>query len=190
VTTPAPVAVIIFGSPAAGKDAITTAVAGQNPRFRLFRKLKVGGGRTDGYRIGTHADANALKGSGAVLSEVHRYGCRYIVDGAELAALFRAGFIPIIHTADTDEFSTLTHTPWFRGVGIHLHTTREEAIRRLTRRDPDDVPGRLDVWDRVEATLRRTPIHPEMAWDTTQTPVEESAKLVIDTVEHLADKTL
>lgn len=44
-------AVILYGPPAAGKNTVTKALNELNDDYRMYERLKVGPGRTSGYRI-------------------------------------------------------------------------------------------------------------------------------------------
>lgn len=46
-------AVMLYGPPAAGKDTVTEALIRLDRSYRLYQRLKVGAGRTDGYRMTT-----------------------------------------------------------------------------------------------------------------------------------------
>lgn len=46
-------AIILYGSPAAGKGTVTKALTRLGNSYRLYQRLKVGPGRTAGYRMAT-----------------------------------------------------------------------------------------------------------------------------------------
>ncbi len=56
--------VILYGPPASGKTSVAEALEALDPRYVAFRRLKVGGGRTDGYRMTTIETINTLDASG------------------------------------------------------------------------------------------------------------------------------
>ncbi|MFD0564440.1 hypothetical protein ACFQ2M_22355 [Kitasatospora saccharophila] len=57
--------IILYGPPASGKDTITAALIEQDPRLAQFARLKIGGGRSQGYRMGTPANSASSKPAAA-----------------------------------------------------------------------------------------------------------------------------
>ncbi|MEU7769654.1 kinase, partial [Nocardia sp. NPDC049190] len=92
---------ILYGGPATGKDSITAALSTIDTRFRLFERLKVGPGRTRGYRMTTPEVLADLEASGDAIWANERYGARYVIDRPGLLEMFTAGLIPVVHAGQT-----------------------------------------------------------------------------------------
>ena len=69
--------VILYGPPASGKSTITLELTRLNKDFQLFPRLKVGSGRTDGYRLADDAEFNDMIAAGSMVWSNERYGSRY-----------------------------------------------------------------------------------------------------------------
>lgn len=134
---------VLFGAPAAGKNTVTDSLAGIEPRFELFRKLKVGGGRTSGYRVVRLQEVAALRSRGAILQESERYGNLYVVDRDGIRDVFDRGGVPVVHITDLPALRSLQGY----GPAVLLRCSRRTAEARLQARDPGDVKARLEVWD-------------------------------------------
>ncbi|MEV4241323.1 hypothetical protein AB0J47_39890 [Nocardia sp. NPDC049737] len=142
------VAVILYGPPAAGKDTITAALTELDPRFRLYRRLKVGPGRTTGYRIGSPGDLAELASSGAVIYSNRRYDSTYVIDRPELAKMLGAGDIPVLHVGQPEAVDALLSVePAIRWAVIELWCPRDVAAARIEARATGDTADRLTAWD-------------------------------------------
>src|SRR5690242_16005293 len=89
--------ILLYGPPASGKDTITDQLCRLDERFMPFRRLKVGGGRTNGYRLTTHDALEALQARGDLLYTNSRYGATYAVDRAEITTITERDRVPILH---------------------------------------------------------------------------------------------
>jgi len=161
--------VLLLGAPATGKDTVTSQLSLVDSRYMLFRKLKRGNGRSDGYRWATAADLQRLRDAGLVLFENDRYGNTYAVDRPGLDAVTEAGNWPVVHLADPAGVSAVTAypIPW---CVVLLTCSITTARARLQQRDPGDVDLRLAVFAQVDRDLRRVP--------------PNSVDLTIDTDQH------
>ena len=74
-------AVILYGPPAAGESTVTKALTCLDESYRLYRRLKVGAGRTIGYRMTTLSHIKTLRSAGSVVWETHRYDALYVITG-------------------------------------------------------------------------------------------------------------
>jgi guanylate kinase len=45
--------ILLYGPPASGKDTITVELCELNQTYGAFERLKIGSGRTRGYRMGS-----------------------------------------------------------------------------------------------------------------------------------------
>ena len=88
--------VILYGSPASGKDTITAELVKFSEKFVLLPRLKSGPGRTIGYRIVSEGDIADLRSRGEIIYENRRYGSTYALDrGTVVRALTES--VPILH---------------------------------------------------------------------------------------------
>jgi guanylate kinase len=147
---------VLFGAPAAGKSAMTHALCDLDSRFVLFRKLRTHDPeavRRQEYREVTPEHLGHLSQSGALVSQVDRYGRSYAVDTAELERLIGLGHVPIVHTACLDELQALTNLPGWYGVVLwaDVDVTRE----RLKERGDTNVEERLALHDDVHELARQ-----------------------------------
>ncbi len=165
--------VILYGPPASGKDTVTRALTDLDPRYTLYRRIKIGPGRQDGYRHATPAEIDQLRDQGHILVETHRYGAAYYADRPGLAEQLRNG-IPVVHLAQPDAVTTvLAAFPEARWTVVALTCPRGVAERRLIERGARDVPERLAAWD-ATPTLEAADLH----IDTSTTQPGESASLI------------
>jgi guanylate kinase len=147
--------ILLYGPPASGKDTVTQSLVMLNPDYVPFRRLKVGSGRTYGYRLATLEEVAALRVQGLVLYENERYGNRYIIDRPELDRLISAGLTPVVHLGQFAGLSAVTRYPldW---VPVLLWCSRETTRQRLQQRGgTDDLDERLLAWDETHGELEQ-----------------------------------
>lgn len=143
--------VILYGPPAAGKDTVTRALHTADPRFALFPRLKLGGGRTSGYRMIREPELEDLRASGDIVWENRRYGAVYAVDRSGLLRYSDAG-IPVLHLGQRPAIETVKRaTPSIAWLVVYLWCPRELAKERMIARNTGDVPARLQAWDETES---------------------------------------
>lgn len=105
--------VILYGPPTSGKDTVTAELARQDDRYTALPKLKVGTGRSEGYRYLTSTDLEKLRATGRLVVETHRYGNVYAVDRDDIAAQVEADKVPIVHMGNVADLQRLrTAIPW------------------------------------------------------------------------------
>jgi guanylate kinase len=147
--------VILFGPPTSGKDTITAVLTRLDNRFQLLPRLKVGTGRTHGYRLTTQAELNQLHEKGRLIIETRRYGNVYAVDRDEVTAIITSGSIPVVHIGsldDVEHFCNAFDQPWLK---VMLWISRQECARRSQLRGDVDTSERLRVWDQVLVQAQR-----------------------------------
>ncbi|MBL1079475.1 kinase [Nocardia sp. 2] len=171
-----PAAVILYGPPAAGKDTITAALIAEDSSFTLFRRLKVGGGRTDTYRMATAEEVAELSRSGEILWQNSRYDATYVVDRPELRMLLNSNMIPVLHLGQAEAIDALrAAVPEVRWTVVELWCTRAVAEQRIRDRNTNDTTARLDAWDE---TLPLRPDQVDLRIDTTDSSPAESASRI------------
>jgi guanylate kinase len=143
--------IILYGPPAAGKDTVTKALTSLDGSYRLYQRLKVGTGRTTGYRITTLPHINTLRNTGSVIWETHRYDALYVVDRTPLTDMLDV-CIPVLHTGQLGAVKAVTDTlpPATQWVTVWLWCPRHIAARRITNRGTGDTSARLRAWDETE----------------------------------------
>jgi guanylate kinase len=146
-------AVILYGPPAAGKDTVTEALTRLDENYRLYRRLKVGAGRTVGYRMTTLSHVDALRKAGAVIWETRRYSALYVVDRASLSEMLTVS-IPVLHLGQVEAVGAVTGALATQWVTAWLWCPRDVAAKRIAERDTGDAAARLQAWDETEPLPR------------------------------------
>lgn len=142
--------IVLYGPPAAGKDTITSALHELDHRYTLFPRLKVGPGRTTGYRMTDEATAKALRAGGDVVWENHRYGARYLIDRPSLAQRLATG-VPVVHLGQRPAIDAVTAAvPGAQWFVVYVWCPRDVAERRIIARGTGDTAARLAAWDATE----------------------------------------
>ncbi|MET9077876.1 guanylate kinase [Streptomyces sp. NPDC004232] len=170
--------VVLYGPPASGKDTITAALAELSPRYVQFARLKVGTGKSAGYRMGTAEQLRALEASGGVVYVNARYGNTYVLDRPGLDAVFAAG-VPVVHLGQVDGIRALVDGYAATWAIVLLWCPREATAERSVGRGDSDTAARLAAWDATREDLNA---HPGAAWDltvdTTAASPQEAARLI------------
>jgi guanylate kinase len=140
--------VILYGPPAAGKDTVTKALTRLDESYRLHQCLKVGAGRTTGYRMTTQSHVNALRSAGSVVWETRRYDALYVVDRASLTNMLEV-CVPVLHVGQVGAVKAVTTAlpPAMQWVTVWLWCPRDVAAARITKRGTGDTVARLRAWD-------------------------------------------
>ena len=81
--------IVLYGPPASGKSS--TAFELGKLGAHLYRPIKCGRGRTEGYRMVDTAELERIRRDGDVLWESHRYGSTYMWLRSELQDLAATG---------------------------------------------------------------------------------------------------
>jgi guanylate kinase len=138
--------VILYGPPASGKSSITRLLE-ESGQFSLLQRLKVGGGRSDEYRMITTEHLALLRKAGQVVWENTRYGATYVVDREGLEGALTGTTVPVLHLGQIDgvEAVTVACRPeaW---LVVELWADLLETESRLVRRGGVDVQERLRAW--------------------------------------------
>lgn len=154
--------ILLYGPPAAGKDTVTTALAALDARYVPFRRLKVGSGKSAGYRMGTAAQLADLEASGDVIYRNERYGNVYVVDRPGLDQALVGGTVAIVHlgqVAGMEQVATLSPVRWVR---VLLWCSRPSTAERSRRRGDTDPAARLAAWDATQEDLAS---YPQAGWE-------------------------
>ncbi|MCQ9132861.1 phosphotransferase-like protein [Streptomyces hilarionis] len=170
--------VILYGPPASGKDTVTTALSELDTKYAQFARLKVGSGKSAGYRLGTAEQLHELEAAGDVLYANSRYGNTYAIDRPGVDATFAAG-VPVVHLGQVDGVRALVNGYPADWSAVLLWCSRETTEQRSVGRGDSDTAARLAAWD---ATREDLDTHPSMAWDltidTTEASPQDAARLI------------
>lgn len=155
--------VILYGPPAAGKDTVTTALTELSPNYTLLPRLKIGAGKSAGYRMGTREQLLELEAAGDVLYANARYGNTYVIDRPAVHYAFAAG-MPVVHLGQTDGIRALVGGYPADWLVVLLWCSRQVAKQRSIERGDSDTTSRLVAWD---ATRKDLAEHPGITWHLT-----------------------
>lgn len=169
---------ILYGPPASGKDTVTTALTELHPKYAQFARLKVGSGKSTGYRMGTAEQLRELEAAGDVVYANARYGNTYAIDRPGIDATFAAG-VPVVHLGQVDGIRALVDGYPADWAVVLLWCPREVTEQRSAGRGDSDTAARLAAWD---ATREDLDAHPGTTWDltvdTTAASPQDAARLI------------
>jgi guanylate kinase len=144
-------AVILYGPPAAGKSTITKHLERADNRYRLFPRLKAGGGRVTEYRITTLDHIKDLQAAGEVVWTNERYGAVYAVDRPHLRHMVEEGCIPVLHVGQRMAVNAIVAAiPDVQITTVSLTCPRDIAVQRITDRATGDTADRIAAYDATE----------------------------------------
>ncbi|MCX4231774.1 phosphotransferase-like protein [Streptomyces ortus] len=170
--------VVLYGPPASGKDTVTAALSGLDSRYVQFARLKVGTGKSDGYRMGTAEQLRKLEAAGDVVYANARYGNTYAIDRPGVDAAFAAG-VPVVHLGQVDGIRALIDGYQADWSVVLLWCPREVTEQRSAGRGDSDTAARLAAWDTTREDLDA---HPGAVWDltvdTTVSAPPDAARLI------------
>lgn len=174
--------VILYGPPTSGKDTVTAELARQDARYTLLPKLKVGTGRSTGYRYVPSTELDKLRTTGRLVVETHRYGNVYAIDRDAIAALVEADRVPIIHMGNLADLQRLRAAVPLDWTTVLLWIPRAVCADRSKHRGDVDTPKRLQAWNETRNDLQatNTPIF-NLIIHTDQADPAETARRILTT---------
>ncbi len=147
--------VILYGPPASGKDTVTAALTELNSKYAQFARLKVGSGKSAGYRMGTAQQLHELEAAGDVVYANTRYDNTYVIDRPGVDAAFTAG-VPVVHLGQINGIRALVDgypTGWSV---VLLWCPREVTEQRSAGRGDSDTRRAWRRGTRPAKTWTRT----------------------------------
>lgn len=182
--------ILLYGPPAAGKDTITAALTELDARYVPFARLKVGGGKSEGYRMGTAEQLAELEARGDVIYRNERYGNIYVVDRPGLDQAMEGGRTPVVHLGQMVGIEQVTAFFPAHWVRVLLWCSKETTAQRSPQRGDTDTAARLAAWDATQADLAA---HPRAQWelrvDTDTTAPRQAAQRINDIVRTTSSRS-
>ncbi|MET9187701.1 guanylate kinase [Streptomyces anthocyanicus] len=170
--------VVLYGPPASGKDTVTMELTELSPLYAQFARLKVGTGKSAGYRMGTAEQLRELEAAGSVVYANSRYGNTYVIDTPGLDVAFKAG-VPVVHLGQVDGIRAVVDGYPADWSVVLLWCPREVTEQRSAGRGDRDTMARLAAWDATREDLNA---HPGVIWDltvdTTVSDPQDAARLI------------
>ncbi|MEU5399548.1 guanylate kinase [Streptomyces sp. NPDC005963] len=145
--------ILLYGPPASGKDTITSVLAGLDQRYVPFSRLKIGTGRTHGYRMASLRELAQLEERGDLLYRNDRYDNTYVVDRPGIQEATSGGKVPVIHLGQIAGVHAVADGFPARWCRVVLWCRRETAERRSAGRGDGDTAARLKAWDATELDI-------------------------------------
>jgi guanylate kinase len=177
--------IILYGPPASGKDTITACLTDHDPRLAAFARLKIGEGRSQGYRMGTPEQLCQLEAAGDIVYRNDRYNSVYLVDRPGLDTAFADGGTPIVHLGQIAGITALLTGYPAAWLTVRLDCPREVTKQRSTGRGDTDTPARLAAWDATAADIRENHATWNLHLRTDQLPAAEAAQVIIKALSSL-----
>ncbi|GAA2216784.1 hypothetical protein GCM10010429_45810 [Micromonospora olivasterospora] len=168
---------ILYGAPATGKDTVTAELVRRESRLEHFKRLKLGPGRTTGYRMISASQADDLRHRpGAILWENSRYDATYFVDRSGLEQLWTSGYVPVVHLGQVEAVEAITGdvetgASW---TVVELYCRPALLRSRIRSRATGDEEQRF-------AAIEQTPHLPnaDIRIDTESVPATEAARMIV-----------
>ncbi|UGT63413.1 kinase [Nocardia asteroides] len=171
--------VLLYGPPASGKDTVTAYLSRTDRRYQLYRRLKVGSGRTESYRMTTAPALDHLAATDQIIWENRRYGSRYAIERSSIELMIRQGQIPVIHAGQPEIILAIQNAfPVTTWITVELTCPRDIALKRIVARDTGDTYARLAAWDATPRLHRA-----DLVLDTSLRSPSESADSIRRVVE-------
>lgn len=152
--------ILLSGTPASGKDTITSLLVKMNPRFQHFKKHR-GSNQPKGDNTYIHVNLtqfSELSQKGEFIQFHSRYERGYGVSFTELERHWKQGEIPIIHVGKYENIAPFRSAN-FDVKSILLLVSLNETKRRLAERhinDTEEIEKRLIAYHEERQELAST----------------------------------
>ena len=180
--------VVVYGPPGAGKDTVTTALTRLDSRYEQFARLKVGSGKTVGYRMGSPELLAQLEAAGDVVYANSRYGNVYVIDRPGLDDSCTAG-VPVVHLGQVAGVRALMTGYPAAWLTVLLWCPREVTEARSIARGDADTAARLAAWDSTAQDLANDSFVWDLTVDTAVTEPADTARRVDQLLREHAEAT-
>lgn len=178
---------LLSGTPASGKDTITSLLLKLNPRFRHFKKHRASDQpKNDGtYVHVTPEEFHVMADQGEFLQHHYRYDRGYGVSLKVLNQHWANEEIPIIHVGKYENIAPL-RTQEVNATSVLLMASLPETRRRLKQRHVNDTPEidrRIAAYHEERAELAGlinsgTPLEFDLMIDNSKKNPEKIAQLI------------
>lgn len=185
--------ILLSGTPASGKDALTRLLILNNSHFCHFKKHKIDGGgkRDDSYHLINSEEFSVMSERGDFLQHHSRYGRGYGVSYKQLQQNWSDNKIPIVHVGRYENMAPFMESGKIDVFSILLLTSLEETTRRLQERhadNADEVRGRLQAYteERIELSNRissGSALHYSCMIDNTKLSLDDLSRLVLNAIK-------
>ncbi len=171
--------IVLYGPPASGKSS--TAFELGKLGAHLYRPIKCGRGRTEGYRMVDTAELERIRHDGDVLWERRRYGAVYLWLRPELQDLASVGCV-VIELGQPEAVTAVTSgLPAVTWMVVELACPRPVAAARIAARSTGDDAERMSVWD-ATPSLAKADRHVD-------TSAVSAAEVAADIWSHVSNDT-
>lgn len=138
--------IILYGAPASGKSSITSALTDLDSRIRLFKRVKHGAGRTNGYRMTSAQELANMRERGEIVWENENYGATYAVNDRDLYRALQCS-VPVLHVGQPEAVRATTNRFPNSFFVVSLLCGRTETLRRLIARKDENLEARMAAYD-------------------------------------------
>ena len=132
--------ILLSGTPASGKDTLTSELIKINSRYVHFKKHKIAtGGRLDEtYYLIEKNEFDSMVDNDDFIQYHYRYDRGYGISKKELKLICGEGKIPIIHVGKYENISPFIDYNDASLISVLLLVSKEETSRRLRIRHPNN----------------------------------------------------
>jgi guanylate kinase len=148
--------IIFYGPPASGKDTVSNLLERTQCGYAIYKKLKVGGGKTETYRMTSEENLQHLEAAGHIIYLNRRYGNSYAIDSNLLDILIENSIVPIVHIGQCEALLAVNQYP-LQWTQILLWCPRAVTAERARGRNDTDLHARLEAWDATIEDLKNNP---------------------------------
>ena len=146
---------ILYGPPAAGLNTVTRALGEIDSRFVRFQRLKVGAGRTAGYRLVSLEQLAEIDDAGQLVYLSSHDDVLYGIDRPALLDQVADGLVPVVRLGQAAGIHALSSAElpvaW---LVVCLWCPREVSEQRLAQADVSFGGERLKAWDETQRDLQ------------------------------------
>jgi guanylate kinase len=144
--------ILLSGTPASGKDTITSEMIKIDNKFTHFKKHKIatGGKMDDTYFLVPKDTFDEMAENNKFVQYHYRYDRGYGVSYEELVNNKNMGKIPIIHVGKYENIAKFREYGLKNILSILIYTNRDTTLNRLQTRhkdNADEIQNRINAYD-------------------------------------------